>query len=75
MRFQPKEGQIFERFYQRRRIVFVVTGKKTKGTGLYYIIKTDGTVGSRWTEDFELYSLIAEYPTWREAVNSEEFRE
>ena len=66
MRFQPKEGQIFERFYQRR---------KTKGTGLYYIIKTDGTVGSRWTEDFELYSLIAEYPTWREAVNSKEFKE
>lgn len=75
MKFQPKEGQIFEHYHAGRRIVICVTGQQTKRARAYCVIKPDGCTSSRGTRMFEKYRLIAEYPTWREAVNSKEFKE
>lgn len=75
MKFQPKEGQIFEHYHAGRRIVICVTGQQTRKTCAYCVIKPDGHTSTRYYGMFENYRLIAEYPTWREAVNSEEFKE
>lgn len=75
MIFQPKEGQIFEHYHAGQRIVICVTGQQTRKTGAYCVIKPDGCTSNRLAGMFENYRLIAEYPTWREAVNSKEFKE
>lgn len=57
------------------------TGKmvisNTSIAGLIYLIFTDGSCGKRGKKEFNLqyYSLVAEYPTWQEAVNSKEFKD
>ena len=71
----PKEGQIFEHYCIGKRFVFVVTGRKTKTTRFYNVIMQGGYGSSRRQTDFEKYRLIAEYPTWQEAVNSKEFNQ
>lgn len=39
------------------------------------VIHNDGFTEDECLEDFNLDELIAEYPTWQEAVNSKEFKE
>lgn len=75
MKIQPKEGQIFEHYHAGRRIVLCVTGCQAGRTRAYYVIKPDGGASTRYAGMFENYRLIAEYPTWQEAVNSKEFKE
>ena len=75
MKIQPKEGQIFEHYHAGKRIVICVTGQQTRRTRAYCVIKPDGCTSTRLAGLFENYRLIAEYPTWREAVNSKEFNE
>ena len=56
--------------------VFVITQNRDPTSTLFPIILTDGSIefcGGRYIE--EDCDLIAEYPTWQEAVNSKEFRE
>lgn len=69
-----KVGQIYEdRGTSTGRMVV----SNTSIEGLIYLIFTDGSCGRRSLRDFNLqcYSLVAEYPTWQEAVNRKEFRE
>ena len=54
-----KVGQI----YRHNSIVVCITRLNTMGTMKYC-----------YRSDFEKYALIAEYPTWQEAVNSKEFK-
>ena len=75
MTFQPKGGQIFEHYHGGQRIVICVTGAQTRRTRAYCVIKPDGRTSTRYEGLFENYLLIAEYPTWQEAVNSKEFKE
>lgn len=46
-----------------------------KANGRCYCITQNGTVKYCFLSDFEKYALLAEYPTWQEAVNSKEFNE
>lgn len=73
MRFEPKEGQIFEHYCGQKRFLLVVTGRKTKSNRFFYVILQEGYGSARRRDDFYKYRLIAEYPTWREAINSKEF--
>ncbi len=66
-----KVGQIYGHRHAGENIIIVVT--KIKVNGIFYCIKNNGTVGCRWRSHFDNYDLIAEYPTWQEAVNSKEF--
>ena len=75
MKIQPKEGQIFEHYHAGKRIVICVTGQQTRRTHAYCVIKPDGCTSTRLAGLFENYRLIAEYPTWQEAVSSKEFKD
>lgn len=61
-----KAGQI----YKSRSDLYVVTFND--GDDICVIYK-DGFASDEILEDFNLGELIAEYPTWQEAVNSKEF--
>ena len=67
-----KAGQIYCYKYARRKIIICIT--KIKDNGFVYVIGNNGTATHRFEGDFESYILIAEYPTWIEAVNSKEFK-
>lgn len=62
-----KVGQV----YKEQEDIFVITFANTSGG--YHAIKNSGKVFSGVGLD-EKY-IIAEYPTWQEAVNSKEFRD
>lgn len=53
--------------------IFVVT-RTEEAVGCCYIIWDDGSANYHNINE-EKIELIAEYPTWQEAVNSKEFRE
>jgi len=63
-----KAGQI----YKKGSDMYVVTFND--GFDICVIYK-DGFASDEILEDFNLGELIAEYPTWQEAVNSKEFKE
>jgi hypothetical protein len=63
-----KAGQI----YKSRSDIYVVTFND--GFDICVIYK-DGYASDELLEDFNLGDLVAEYPTWEEAVNSKEFKE
>ena len=67
-----KEGQIYINSEIRRKTIVCVT--RVRKNGYPYIITSNGTSGTRTSDDFKKYILLAEYPTWQEAVNSKEFR-
>lgn len=67
-----KVGQIYSHTYRDRNIIICVTRIKKNN---YYIIVNNGTSGTRYDSELQKYTLIAEYPTWQEAVNSKEFKE
>ena len=59
------------RIYKRGSDLYVVTFND--GFDIC-IIHNDGFAEDKLLEDFNLGELIAEYPTWEEAVNSPEFK-
>lgn len=66
-----RQGQIYFHAYRGRNIIICVTRVKRANN---YIITNNGTSGTRYDVEFTKYDLIAEYPTWQEAVNSKEFK-
>ena len=75
-----KVGQIYKDCYDK---IYIITKKhssiivsKNKIAYRHNVILQDGEVYDDFTEDEILNSLklIAEYPTWQEAVNSVEFK-
>ena len=64
-----KVGQIYKP-KNNEDAIFVVTRAETVG---YYIIWDDGSANYHDINE-EKIELIAEYPTWQEAVNSKEFK-
>lgn len=65
-----KEGQIYQMY--NKDMYFVVTKVLSNHDRVYIIYKDGKTdfLGKGWIERCD---LIAEYPTWREAINSEHF--
>lgn len=68
-----KVGQIYKHEFRGRNILICVT--RIKNNGYISTIGSDGTIGTRRITDFINYSLLSEYKTWQEAVNSKEFNE
>lgn len=66
-----KVGQIYSNRCKHNHIIACVT--KIKGNGKCCCINQKGTIRYCFFSDFKKYTLIAEYPTWQEAVNSKEF--
>lgn len=66
-----KVGQVYLHRHAGENIIIVVTKKRING--FFYCIRNNGTTSSRWSSQFNNYELLAEYPTWQEAVNSKEF--
>jgi hypothetical protein len=64
-----KVGQIREDIYE----LYVITHYRIEES-LYSVIYKDGDVRAWSVSSLEDDKLIAEYPTWQEAVNSKEFR-
>lgn len=67
-----KTGQIYKGKVMNMR--FVVTRGQRYYTSSCYVISNDGRGYLKPKRDIENLELIAEYPTWQEAVNSKEFR-
>lgn len=67
-----KQGQIYRVHSKYGRIIHCITTSVNRGK--CYTITNKGKGYIRWAEDFAGKELIAEYPTWQEAVNSKEFR-
>lgn len=69
-----KVGQIWQ---QSNGYKIVVTAIDMDLIGEISVIFQDGDVAYKSKEDtkFSFCALLAEYSTWREAVNSEEFKE
>lgn len=68
-----KVGQIYGHKHARRNIIICVT--RIRANGFVYVIGNNGIANTRFLSDFENYTFLAEYPTWQEAVNSNEFSE
>ena len=70
-----KVGQIY-RYTTHTNLVFVITQSYDDNTRFDYIDNNGVTSGYICEHDV-LYKteLIAEYPTWQEAVNSKEFND
>lgn len=73
-----KVGQIYKKKNIKSRnknhtTIYVITSPKVRGK--VYTINNFGRGALRFAEDFDCKDLIAEYPTWQEAVNSPEFNE
>lgn len=72
-----KAGQIYELPISRARFA-VHDIVENSDDGIFdwiYIIFLDGHSDRLWRKTVEEMKLIAEYPTWQEAVNSKEFNE
>lgn len=68
-----KVGQIWR---TSNNYKIAVTSEEADFEGEVCIIYSDGCVFQTSEEnDFYFHELIAEYPTWQEAVNSKEFNE
>lgn len=68
-----KVGQIYK---QPNNILFVVS-YTNENDNEYHILYNDGYTASYYYNETTCLSfdtLIAEYPTWQEAVNSKEFK-
>lgn len=64
-----KVGQIYKGRNLNTR--YVITNK------YYYkssVISNKGIGTLRWNRDIEKWEVVAEYPTWQEAVKSSEFK-
>lgn len=69
-----KVGQIWKTLNNYK--IAVTSIKEEDYYGEVCIIYSDGYVFHTSQEnDFDFHELVAEYPTWQEAVNSKEFNE
>ena len=72
-----KVGQIYELPISKGRVIvtLIENNKKDKRYDFIHFINNDGFQECLWRKSVEeTLKLIAEYPTWQEAVNSKEFR-
>lgn len=69
---EEKKNAIAGQIYKFGKDLYVVTFND--GFDICVIYK-DGYASDELLEDFDLGDLVAEYPTWQEAVNSKEFKE
>lgn len=70
-----KAGQIYELPETKGRFV-VIRALETKSPHDWvYFIFSNGYTDRLWQKTAKEFKLIAEYPTWQEAVNSKEFKE
>lgn len=69
---EEKKAAKAGRIYKSGNDLYVVTFND--GDDICVIYK-DGYASDELLEDFNLGGLVAEYPTWKEAVNSKEFKE
>lgn len=67
-----KVGQVYQSIKQKDK-QFVVTSSN-KYDWKSYVISNEGVGSCRWNSDIGKMELIAECPTWQEAVNSKEFK-
>ena len=68
---KEKEAAKAGRIYKSRSDIYAVTFND--GFDIC-VIHNDGFTEAACLKDFDLDDLIAEYPTWQEAVNSEYFK-
>jgi len=66
-----KVGQIYQAPHTKSKRVVTYT---EEDLGLLYSINKDGVSYACRYNSWNDYKLIAEYPTWQEAVNSKEFK-
>ena len=68
-----KVGQIWKQSNGYKIVVTAINMDLSVGVT---VIFQDGDVAYKRKEDteFSFYNLLAEYPTWQEAVNSKEFK-
>ena len=71
-----KEGQIYQLPISKSPVIVTfIKNKKDKQYDLIYFITNEGLQECLWRKSVEeTLKLIAEYPSWQEAVNSKEFR-
>lgn len=68
-----KVGQVYQSIKQKDK-QFVVTSSN-KYDWKSHVISNEGVGSCRWNSEIRKMELIAEYPTWQEAVNSKEFND
>lgn len=70
-----KVGQIYK-LPETEGLVVVIRVDETQSLfGWVYFIFSNGYVERLWKKTVKELKLVAEYPTWQEAVNSKEFLE
>lgn len=71
-----KVGQIFELAVTKGRVVVIRVDETKSPFSWVYFIFPNGYTERLWKKTVQTeLKLIAEYPTWQEAVNSKEFAE
>ena len=71
-----KVGQIYKLPISKSSVIVTnIENKKDKQFDWIYFITEEGLQERLWRKTVEeTLELLAEYPTWQEAVNSQEFR-
>lgn len=71
-----KVGQIYELpFFKSPAVVIRIEPQHERRFDWIYLITNDGQQERLWRQSVEeTLKLIAEYPTWQQAVNSKEFK-
>lgn len=69
-----KEGQIYKGKYGTYKYVVTFPGKGERANQSN-VISNKGIGSFRYNIEIEQMKLLAEYPTWQEAVNSKEFKD
>lgn len=71
---QVRVGQIYELPVTKGRVVVIRCEETESQFDFVYFIFNDGNVERLWKKTVKELKLIAEYPTWQDAVNSPEFK-
>ena len=70
-----KVGQIYQLPITKTPIIVTrIVTKKNKKYDDIYLLNEDGLQERLWRLVVEDFDLLAEYPTWQDAVGSKEFR-
>lgn len=68
-----KVGQVYELPFTRSNVVVTyIEHKEDSAFDWIYLLTIEGQ-DRLWRKTVETLKLVAEYPTWQEAVNSKEF--
>lgn len=70
-----RAGQIYKSQDISCPLVVIRVDESKSPFAWVYFIFNNGYVERLWKKSVEAFELIAEYPTWQEAVNSKEFAE